>query len=272
MTGLIITLCIIAFILMIKAKVILILRDGDMTLKIKICGIPITILPKKEKTVSLDYYSKKNVEKRRLTEIEKAKKKQQKKEKKKLLKEEKAAKKKEKIEKLKKSGKYKEPKPKEKDETALTLADNINAGAVALGKFFCQFGKRLHVDVTTIVITVGTGDAATTAITYGAVVSAVNVLIELLQRITNIDGLDNAVIDVRCDYLAESTTADVHVAMSLRVWHLFDFIIAAIKAFFKKRKTIRKEKLLLAARKHRAAEIIRAKRMAASRKAVTKKS
>ena len=51
MTGLIITLCIIAFILMIKAKVILILRDGDMTLKIKICGIPITILPKKEKTV-----------------------------------------------------------------------------------------------------------------------------------------------------------------------------------------------------------------------------
>lgn len=266
MTGLMITLCIIAFILLIKAKVILILHDDEMTLKLRIYGIPITILPKKEKKVDLDYYSKEAMEKRRLAEIKKAKKKQEKKEKKKKAKEDKANKQKAKIEKLKKEGKYKEPKPKEKDETALTLADNINAGASALGKFFYQFGKRLRVDVTRIVITVATGDAANTAIMYGAVVSAVNVLLELLQRITNIDGLKDAEIDVKCDYLSEKTTADIHVALSLRVWHLFDFIIAAIKAFFKKRKLIKTAKIKLAARKHKAAEIIRAKRRAAAKR------
>ena len=79
MTGLMITLCIIAFILLIKAKVILILHDDEMTLKLRICGIPITILPKKEKKVDLDYYSKEAMEKRRLAEIKKSKEKARKK-------------------------------------------------------------------------------------------------------------------------------------------------------------------------------------------------
>jgi len=267
MTGLIITLCIIAFILLIKAKVILILRDDVMTLKIRICGIPITILPAKEKKIDIDYYSKEAMEKRRLAAIEKEKNKKLKKEKKKKAKEQKATKQKEKIDKLKKSGKYKEPKKKVKSETDLTLVDNINAGVSALGKFFYQFGKRLHVDVTRIVITVATGDAASTAIMYGAVIAAVNVLIELLQKITNLDGMKKAEIDVKCDYLGNKTKADIHVAMSLRVWHIFDFLIAALRAFLRKRKIIKKAKIRLAARKHRAAEIITAKRQAAQNKA-----
>ena len=270
MTGLVITLAIIAFILLIKAKVIFILEDEEMTLKLKICGIPITILPAKEKQVDIKYYSKDAMEKRRLAEIKKQKNKQLKKEQKKKKKELKAQKEKEKIDKLKKEGKYTPPKKKEKDETALTLVDNINAGVSALGKFFYQFGKRLRIDVTKIVITVATGDAASTAIMYGAVISAVNVLIELLQKITNLEGLKKAEIDVKCDYLSDKTKADVHVAVSLRVWHIFDFLIAALRAFLKKRKLIRRAKIRLAARKHRAAEIIAAKRAAAAEKAKQK--
>jgi len=266
-TGLIITVCVIAFILLIKAKVILILHDDVMTLKLRICGIPITILPAKEKEIDIDYYSKEAMEKRRLAAIEKEKKKKLKKEKKKQAKQQKASKQKAKVDKLKKEGKYKEPEKKKKSETDLTLIDNINAGVSALGKFFYQFGKRLHVDVTRIVITVATGDAASTAIMYGAVVASVNALIRLLQKITNLDGMKNAVIDVRCDYLADKTKADIHVAMSLRVWHIFDFLIAALRAFLKKRKIIKKAKIRLAARKHRAAEIIMAKRQAAQNKA-----
>ena len=270
MTGLIITVCIIAFILLIKAKVILILRDDVMTLNLRICGIPITILPAKEKKIDIEYYSKESMEKRRLAAIEKEKKKKLKKEKKKLKKEQKENKKKSKAAKLKKAGKRKEPAKKQKSETDLTLVDNINAGVSALGRFFYQFGKRLHVDVTRIIITVATGDAASTAIMYGAVIASVNALIELLCKITNLDGIKNAEIDVRCDYLSEKTKADIHVAVSLRVWHLFDFIFAALFAFLKKRKTIKKEKLRLAARKHRAAEIIRAKRQAAAERANNK--
>lgn len=267
MTGLIITVCIIAFILLIKAKVILILHDDVMTLKLRICGIPITILPKKEKKVKLSYYSKEAMEKRRLAAIEKEKQKKLKKEKKKAKKAENAAKKQKKIDKLKQSGKYKEPKKKEKSETDLTLVDNINAGVAALGRFFVKFDQKLHVDVSKIVITVATGDAATTAITYGAVLAAVASLVALLEKITNLDGMKKAEVSVKCDYIAEKTSADIHIALSLRVWHLFDFIFSAIAAFLKKRKAIKNEKLRLAARKHRAAEIITAKRAAAKKRA-----
>lgn len=265
-TGLIITILIFTFIMLIKAKVILILEDEEMTLKLRICGIPITILPAKEKQVDIDYYSKEAMEKRRLAEIKKQKNKKLKKEKKKKNKELKAQKEKERIEKLKKEGKYTPPKKKEKSETDLTLVDNINAGVAALGKFFYQFGKRLRIDVAKIVITVATGDAASTAIMYGAVISAVNVLIELLQKIMNLNGLKDAEIDVKCDYLGSKTKADIHVALSLRVWHIFDFLIAALRAFLKKRKKIKTAKVRLAARKHRAAEIIKAKREAAAKK------
>ncbi len=264
MTGLLIAIAIIVFILMIKAKVILILHDDVMALKLRICGIPITILPKKEKEIKLSYYSKEAMEKRKKAAIEKKKKAEEKKRKKKEAKAKKEAERQARIEKLKKEGKYKEPEKKPKDETALTLIDNINAGVSALGRFFAQFGKRLRIDVTRIIICVGTGDAANTAIMYGAVVASVNILLELLNKITNINGLKNAEIDVRCDYLAEKTTADVHIAVSLRVWHLFDFIFAALRAFLRKRKKIRNEKIRLAALKHKAAQIIAAKRKAAS--------
>ena len=84
MTGLYIFLGILAFFVFIftlKIKVILIMPSpDDVSLTVKICGIPIRILPSKEKKVKLSRYSKKEMEKRRLAEIEKARKKAKKKE------------------------------------------------------------------------------------------------------------------------------------------------------------------------------------------------
>ena len=267
MTGLYIFLGILAFfvfIFTIKIKVILIMPSpDDVSLTLKICGIPIRILPAKDKKIKLSRYSKKEMEKRRLAEIEKAKKKAAKKAAKKRKKEEKAKKEKEKLEKLRKEGKLpadNKKKKKNDDPTAITLVDNINAATAALGTFFVRFGRRFRIDVSRIIITVATGDAATTAITYGAAVPAVMALIALLEKITDLRGIDKADIHLRCDYLAQKTTVDVHVAFSMRPYHLFDMLFSALFAFLGKRKTLKEEKVRMAARRKRAAEIITAKR------------
>lgn len=267
MTGLYIFLGILAFFVFIftlKIKVILIMPSpDDVSLTVKICGIPIRILPAKEKKVKLSRYSKKEMEKRRLAEIEKARKKVKKKEEKKRKKEEKKRKEKEKLEKLRKEGKLPpDDKKKEKpyDPTAITLVDNINAATAAIGKFFVRFGRRFRIDVSRIIITIATGDAASTAIMYGAAVPAVMALIALLEKITDLRGIDKADIHLRCDYLAQKTTVDVHVAFSMRPYHLFDMLFSALFAFLGKRKAIKDEKVRMAARRKKAAQIITAKR------------
>ncbi len=265
MTGLYIFLGIIAFFVFVftlKIKVVLDMPSPEeINLKIKILGIPITVLPSKPKKIKLSRYSKKEMEKRRLAEIEKAKKKAAKKEEKKQKKLKKAEEEKARLEKLRKEGKpIPDKKKKEYDPTGITLVDNINAGTAALGRFFLRFGKRFRIDLSRIIITVATGDAASTAIMYGATVPAVMALISLLQKITNLKGLENADIDVRCDYLATKTTVDVKVAFSMRPYHLFDMLFSALFRFLGKRSEIKKEKTRMYQRRLRAAEIITRKR------------
>ncbi len=250
-TGLYIFLGILLFFVLLfstKAKVVII-SDGEGTeVVLKIYGIPIRILPAKEKKIKLSRYSKKNMEKRRLAEEEKKKKKAQKKA-------DKASKKQKQKEKDDRAPKKEKP----DDPAALTLVDNINAATSALGRFFVRFGKRFRIDVTRIIITVATGDAASTAILYGAVVPATQLLLSAIGRFTNLKGIEDADIDVRCDFLGKKSDVDIHIAASLRLWHIFDMAFSALRAFLKRRKERRREKLRALARRRRAAEIIAAK-------------
>lgn len=248
-TGLYIFLGILLFFVLLlstKAKVVII-SDGEGTeVVLKIYGIPIRLLPSKEKKIKLSRYSKKNMEKRRLAEEEKKKKKAQKK-----------ADKANKKQKGKDGRATKKEKPT--DPAALTLVDNINAATSALGKFFLRFGKRFRIDVTRIIITVATGDAASTAILYGAVVPATQLLLSAIGRFTNLKGIEDADIDVRCDFLGKKSDVDIHIAASLRLWHIFDMAFSALRAFLKRRKERRRERLRALARRRKAAEIISAR-------------
>ncbi len=269
MTGLYIFLGIVlffVFIFTLKIKVVLDMPSPeDISLIVKILGIPIRILPSKPKRIKLSRYSKKAMEKRRLAETEKAKLKAKKKEEKKQKKLKKEEEEKARLEKLKKEGKTPpEKKEKKYDPTAITLVDNINAATAALGKFFVRFGRRFRIDVSRIVINVATGDAASTAIMYGATVPAVMALIALLEKITNLKGIDKADIRVKCDYLSSSTTVDVKIAFSIRPYHLFDMLFSALFRFLGRRGEIKKEKNRLHQRRLRAAEIIERKMQARS--------
>lgn len=118
-----------------------------------------------------------------------------------------------------------------------TLKDNVAFG-IDLIKYVVlrvlkTFGKRLRVDVHRMEITVATGDAAKTAITFGYVSQGVAYLTALLDRYFNIryPAKGREAIAVRVDYLAEKSTFKVHMVFHIRVWQVVSLGVAALKGY-----------------------------------------
>ena len=222
MTGLYIFLGIVlffAFILSLKARVRLEFND-ELILKISVLCFTIKILPGKEKK-PIDYseytYEKhqKRLQKKYDDYLKKQEKKQQKAENKKKKKEAKKA-------------ETPEQKKARKAQPKRSISDWINIAVGVLAIFFEKFTRHFHIKVARLKVNVATGDAASTAILYGAVIQSVAYAIEILSRVTNVDGLEKAEIEVNPDYLSEKTTLDLCFVFSLRVWHLFDILFGII--------------------------------------------
>ena len=98
----------------------------------------------------------------------------------------------------------------------------------------CFFG-HLRVDVAKFRIKVATGDPASTAIAYGAVSQTVSYLIALLKNNKNVKGLKRADIDIQCDFLSDTPSADIKLSFSLRVWHVLHIALTALINFIKKK-------------------------------------
>ncbi len=80
-------------------------------------------------------------------------------------------------------------------------------------------------------LTVASEDAATTAIMYGAALMGVQGILEILDRVTNVDYKKNAEVNVFVDYLSEKPKVDISLSFGLRVWHLFDILFAVARKF-----------------------------------------
>ena len=98
-----------------------------------------------------------------------------------------------------------------------------------IGKFF----KHLRIKIARIKVTIATGDAATTAIAYGAVSQSLNVLMPALESVKNFENLDKAEIKIDLDYAAEAPTIDIKLGFSIRVWHVFDLAFSALGRLIK---------------------------------------
>lgn len=227
MTGIYILLGIIlffTFLLSLKANVRLEFQD-ELLLSISVLGIKIKLVPGKDRPVNYKDYTykkhQKRLEKKRLAELEKAQKKKKKAE----------AKKKKKEQRKNETAKQK----KLRKQSKRSVSDWIDIAVGVLSVFFDKFSKHLHIKVARLKVNVATGDAASTAILYGAVIQSVAYLIEIFEKVTNVDGLEKADIHVNADYLSEKTTLDLCFVFSLRVWHLLDILFGvawrAIKKF-----------------------------------------
>ena len=121
------------------------------------------------------------------------------------------------------------------------LHENIILLRALAAALLRKTGKRLHLKAARLHIRVATGDAATTAVLYGAVCASLSYLLAILARTTRLTAGPKD-IDVRADYLAERPSADVKLVFSARVWEILALLFTAALAVVKKRQAKKQPK------------------------------
>lgn len=202
-----------AFILSLRAKITVEYND-EVKLWVKVLFFKIKILPKAKKKRGPHSMSEKKAKKIKQRLEKKAQKKKQKKQEKKAQKEIWA----------------KQPKKKKSLDEILDIISMVKD---LVGTVIKKFFGHLRIDLARLKINVATGDAATTAIAYGAVCDAALHLLTALESVKGIELPRSKDIDIRCDYLADGITADIKISFALRVWHVFHVAIAALITFIK---------------------------------------
>ena len=95
------------------------------------------------------------------------------------------------------------------------------------GVFLKRFGKHLRIDLRKLNIIIATGDAAQTAIIYGAVIGAVQNLYALLVNSGTLRTTKKSELFVEPDFLSEKMRVEVDLRFSFMIWQLFDMAIRA---------------------------------------------
>ncbi len=152
-------------------------------------------------------------------------------------------KRKKKPKKAKKSGKKSAPKPKKQAKTApkpkpkrdiIGLVKLILKLVVAVLR---KFPKHFRVRILRYEISVGTNDAAKTAMVYGAVTGLSARLFELLRKGTRFRIGRKAPVGVYANFIGEKTEAYICLDFSITIWGALHMVMAAGLAFVKAKMT-----------------------------------
>ncbi len=217
--GWIVFLAVLAFFtLLIFLKIsVCVISAGDFKLKIGIGIFKFTIFPSKPKELRLSDY--------RIDKFRKKQKKKQESEKNNKLKRQK-----------KRADKASVTEEKTLDKKKMFdggISEMIEKLTDVASVFISRFGKHLVIKVKKVYVSVGSSDAATTALLYAGACSAVVCLFELLETCTNLRKTKNAIISVVPDYTNEKTVTDIDITFSFRVWQIFDMLIRTLIVYFK---------------------------------------
>jgi len=186
----------------------------EITLHVRFLFLRLRILPTKKKEKPMRGMSEKKAQKIR----QKLRKKAQKKEQAQLQK------------KQKKEQKKQLPKDKKSIAEILDLVHMVlKLVRAVIGRFM----RHLRIKLVRLHVVVATGDAASTAIGYGAVTQAVNVLFPLLEKVRPLEKLQNVDVLVTSDFTKDAPELDVNIEFSLALWHIFSVAFAALGAFIR---------------------------------------
>lgn len=135
----------------------------------------------------------------------------------------------------KKENKRRKSKKKRKEDSRKpkkSLPEKIRLVRALLAALLRRTRRYLHLRAVRAHISVATGDAASTAVLYGAVSAALSGLLALLDRAFNLKAPPGDVA-VFPDFTGEKTKADLKIVLSLRVFGalaiLFSVAIAYVK-------------------------------------------
>ena len=175
--------------------------SDDMTLILRVFGIPIKILPKKPKTYNPKNYTLKKIRKRDAKAAEKEAKAAEKKKKKQAEKERKKAEKA--AEEAKKTPEEKKAEKEAKKASKPALTDLIPLALNVAKLFFSRFFGRIHIRVVKLNVRIGASDAMTAAVIYGVANQAVQYVMEFLRKFCRVDKYSQSDIRIEPDFLIE---------------------------------------------------------------------
>ena len=202
----------IAFLLCLRVR--LTVRAADaVTLELKILFIRIRLYPKRKRIKPRDYSP------RRLKRTEKKSAKR-------------AAKKAKKLQKRKKTHREGE------EATKLGLRDKIRLMRALCAALTRRTHKHLRLHAARLHVRVATGDAATTAIAYGAVSQCVAYLLAGLDQVTRLKAVEPDV-GVLADFLGERSSIEANVTFSIRVWGALATAVPVIFSYLNKKRTLK---------------------------------
>ena len=221
MTALIVIgIIILFFVLLLSLKAtVTIVYAGEVQLFLRVLCFNIKLVPAKKKKYSQSMSAKKARKIKEKAAKKKAKKLSKKKEKELAKEEEKKAIAQGKVQKEKKS-------PGE-------ILDIISLVANLIKKVIGKFFGHLTIKLARIKLKIATGDAATTAITYGAVTQAINLLFPVIDKIKTVKTPNAKQIDVVADFCSDESEIDIKICFGIRVWHIFHVAFAALGEFIK---------------------------------------
>lgn len=233
---LIVLLALVAFfvpLFLLRVRVVLTADDAKVRLTLRVLCFTFSLYPGKR--VDPRKYSPERVKKREAKKAKKAARKAAKAAKK-------AAKKTAKRKKPAATTPKKEPKA---SEAPMTLTEKLTLVRKLLVALLRATGKHLYLRAARLHIRVATGDAATTAVAYGAVSGGVALILTVLGKFTVLHAAppDIAVI---ADYLGEKPHIDARVVFSMRVGGAVCVLFSVAFAFLKARRA-QKEKRNIAA-------------------------
>ena len=218
MTALIIIGCILlflAFILSLRATLI-IAYNGEVSLAVKVLFVKITLFPKKDKKRCPHSMSAKKAERIKKKLKAKADKKK--------------AKKREKAEEKQRSKEIAKEQGKKSLSEILEVVDLVKK---LLAKVLKKFFKHLRIDLLRIKMKIALEDAASTAIAYGTVTQAINVIFPMLENIKNFKSPRASDINVWADFTSNTSDIDICIRFKLRVWHVLDVALGALFTYIK---------------------------------------
>lgn len=216
MTALIIILAIVILIaLLLSVKVVLRITYADsLAIYLKILFVKIRLYPSKKREKKYPHSMSRRKAKKIKDSLEG---------KKKLSKKKK-----------KKQKKDKKGKP-DKEEEAPDLISIVSIVTSFVKSFLKVFAGSVRLKFSRLKIVVASEDAATTAITYGAVTQGINVLFPLLEGIKNVKKLPpKKELSVRADFLSDSPSVDIDVNIYIRVGGALKALLVAAARTFKK--------------------------------------
>lgn len=210
------------FVLLLTLRVRLVLTcDGAVRLKLTVLFFKVTLYPRPKKRIRLSKYKLKKVQKR--------KRRAEKKRARKARRAEKKANKKAKKNALDTAKSAHEPKE------SPTLRDNLALARALISALVRKTDRHLRLKAARLHVRVATGDAATTAVLYGAVSASLAYLLAALDRVTDLKTKPRDV-SVFADYLSDRSHVDLKLVFSLRVWGGLSLLLSAALTFFKTRR------------------------------------